>query len=180
MRVGLFGGSFDPVHRGHVLPIREVAARHRLDRVVYLPTAAPPHKDREMAPAQLRSTMVELALLDDDDLVVSSFELGAGRGPGGVSYTIDTVEHFKKLHPEWRLFLLLGEDSWQQIHQWNRSEDLSREAEVIVMPRPGSQPRAVESRAGWAAAVESGRVIFSQTRPVEASSTEIRRRIRSK
>lgn len=139
MRVGLFGGSFDPIHHGHVLPVLEVVKEHRLDRVLYLPTASPPHKDRRMAPAWLRYAMVELALLDHPQLQVSTFELGQPVGsPAGPSYTIDTIVHFQETSPDWEVFLIVGADSWAQLHTWHRVADLLARVKLIVLPRPGN------------------------------------------
>ena len=189
MRVGLFGGSFDPIHRGHVLPILDVVDEQGLDRVVYLPTASPPHKDREMAPAWLRYAMVELALLEHSDLTVSTFELGSPAGSeggtaGGESkleaartYTIDTVEFFQNAHPDWHLFLIVGADSWSRLNTWRRSADLLSKVEVIVLPRAGSdRPTGSDDRPDMVAAIAAGRVLFSKATPVDASSSHFRSR----
>ncbi|MEO1084393.1 MAG: nicotinate-nicotinamide nucleotide adenylyltransferase [Acidobacteriota bacterium] len=116
MRIGLYGGTFDPVHRGHVEPVRSAARVLDLDRVIYLPTAQPPHKrGRRTAPAWRRFTMVELALLGDAECRVDPFEM-----TGDFAYTIDTVEHFERRFAGARLFLIVGADSFVALHTWRR------------------------------------------------------------
>src|SRR5947208_4241718 len=102
MKVGLFGGSFDPIHRGHIEPVRKARRALGLDRVIYLPTARPPHKPGgALAPAPARYAMVELALLFEDGLCASAYELTADRP----AYTIETLEHFRAELPDAELFL---------------------------------------------------------------------------
>ena len=107
MRLGLYGGSFDPIHHGHVRPVLKAVERLQLDRVLYLPTAQPPHKmDAAFAPALHRFAMAELALLDHNRLQVSDFEL-----VGRPSFTVETLEHFNTRFPDAWLHLLIGSDS---------------------------------------------------------------------
>lgn len=173
MRVGLYGGSFDPIHRGHIEPVLEARDALGLDRVLYLPTASPPHKpDRRMAPALARLTMVELALLPYPDLRVSPFEILAPPP----TYTVATLEHMRREAPEDDLTLLIGGDSFLSLHTWHRFEELLQLAEVGVMLRPGFDRRQLDALAGpIAGAVDAGRVHFVDNRPVDASSTELRR-----
>ncbi|MCB1036982.1 MAG: nicotinate-nucleotide adenylyltransferase [Acidobacteria bacterium] len=134
MRLGLFGGSFDPIHRGHLEPVDAAREALSLDRVVYLPTARPPHKrDRRFAPPYARFTMVELALLDRPSSFASAFELTPGRR----AYTVDTVRHFRERCPDSELFLLLGADSLAGFHTWRRWQEIAQMAELIVLARPG-------------------------------------------
>ena len=96
MKLGLFGGSFDPIHRGHIDPVREAKRTLGLDRVLYLPTARPPHKPgRVLTPAYARYAMVEMALLGEDGLYASTHELT----PDRPAYTVETLEHFHRTLP---------------------------------------------------------------------------------
>jgi nicotinate-nucleotide adenylyltransferase len=177
MRLGLFGGSFDPIHWGHIRPVLEALEAVPLDRVLYLPTADPPHKpDRERAAAHARYTMVELALLDHDRLLVSDHELT----PGKVAYTVDTVRHFQQQHPDDRIHLLIGADSFCQLHRWRRWEALVDAVELVVLRRPGwsleTRPASVP-REVWELLDRPGtRVVGSLN---DLSSTEVRRRLHS-
>jgi cytidyltransferase-like protein len=121
-RVGLFGGSFDPIHQGHIAPVQMARQALAIERVLYLPTAHPPHKpEHVMAPPLARYAMVELALLGQSGLYASSFELTHERP----AYTIDTVAHFRRELPGCRLFLLIGSDSsingCAGVRLWRRS-----------------------------------------------------------
>ncbi|MEM6792968.1 MAG: nicotinate-nucleotide adenylyltransferase [Acidobacteriota bacterium] len=175
MRIGLYGGSFDPIHRGHVAPVLEAAAAHRLDRVIYLPTASPPHKtDRQKAPANRRYAMAELALLEHPHLQVSDAEMM--RRP---AYTIDTLDLFESRYPDDSLLLILGADSFCQLDTWHQGEAIAARLELIVLSRPGWRLAADELPGPQRQAARAGRVHVVSNVPVEASSTEIRRCVRS-
>ncbi len=170
MKVGLFGGSFDPVHRGHVEPVLAARESLGLDRVIYLPTARPPHKPELAAPAWARYTMVELALLGDDRLFVSPFEMREA-----TCYTIDTVEHFRHRLPGADLVLLIGADSWASFTTWHEWRRLLDRADLAVLVRPGWE--AGELEPPFAEARARGRLHFVANEPWPVSSTELRERL---
>jgi nicotinate-nucleotide adenylyltransferase len=173
MKLGLFGGGFDPIHLGHILPVEEARRKLALDRVIFLPTAVPPHKPGwEFAPAHARYSMVELALLGREGLYASPFELT----PDRPAYTVDSVEHFGRLHPEADLYLILGGDGFAQLTEWKRWRDLPRLARLAVLVRPDwrledlagdLEPELAELAAG-------DRVRFVANRPVDVSATRLR------
>ncbi len=169
MRMGLFGGSFDPIHNGHILPVLAARELLDLDVVHYLPTACPPHKPRgTRAPALVRNTMVELALLPYPELVVSDAELDLGR----TAYTVDTVERYAAEDPEAELHLLLGVDSFNDLMSWRRFEDLIGAVRLVVLARPGERGLDPAVRA----AVEGARGFdLVRHRSVDVSSSSIRR-----
>ncbi len=171
MKVGLFGGSFDPVHRGHIAPVREARRALGLDRVLYLPTAAPPHKRRQaLAPPYARFAMVELALLAEEGLYASAHELT----PGTSAYTADTLEHFQHELPGDELYLILGSDSFLDLPHWVRFADIAAVARLAILARPGFpvEPAALPPALGRL--VEAGRVHFLEQAEEEASSTRLR------
>ena len=178
MKIGLYGGSFDPVHCGHIEPILEARRQLGLDRVIYLPTADPPHKpDRVMAPAHCRFAMVELALLDQPDLLVSSYELT----PGRPAYSADSAEYFASEYPGSELFLLLGGDSYRYLDTWHRWRDLLTICQPAVLVRPGwEMDRIVEGlHPELEARIADDGVAFVENPPVSVSSTALRRLLAS-
>lgn len=178
MKLGLFGGSFDPVHAGHVRPVLEARDRLGLDRVIYLPTACPPHKaENDFAPAHARFSMVELALIDEPDLWVSALELT----PGRTAYTIDTLEHFHREHPDAELHLLIGGDSFAALESWERWQDIVELARLVVLVRPGWEIESTRRQLTreLKALAENERVHFLANPAVEVSSTELRQRVRA-
>ncbi|MEO8195311.1 MAG: nicotinate-nucleotide adenylyltransferase [Thermoanaerobaculia bacterium] len=176
MKVGLFGGSFDPIHQGHIAPVLETQRRLGLERVVYLPTAAPPHKrDRCFAPALARFAMVELALLDHAELVVSTHELT----PDRPAFTVETLAHLRAAEPGSEFYLILGADSFLELSSWVRWREIVEVARLAVLTRPGfrldGQPTSLAPE--LAAAVAAGNVHFVENAPLAVSSTEVRRRL---
>jgi nicotinate-nucleotide adenylyltransferase len=170
VRTGLYGGSFDPIHAGHVAPAQAARRALGLDRVLFLPTARPPHKAaRGLAPASARFAMVELALLYEEGLFVSAHELREDRP----SYTVETLEHFHRTLPEDELFLLLGSDSLAALASWRRWRELPELAELVVLHRPGWERSQLAPEI--AALLGSGRVHFVDNPPIEVSATELRR-----
>ncbi len=173
-RVGLFGGSFDPPHRGHLQPVLAAQEQLGLDTVLYLPTARPPHKQHErQTPAHRRLAMVELAVLDHQQLRVSDRELT----PGRVAYTIDTVEELQAEQPATRFYLILGSDSFLQLPTWRRWKDLTAAVELAVLGRPGSSSRDLPADAppelqALAAGPRLHRIVEE---PLPYSSTDLRR-----
>lgn len=174
MRVGLFGGSFDPIHQGHLEPVREAQQQLQLDRILYLPTATPPHKrGRSFAPAVARFAMVELALLDYSDLEVSDHELTMNRP----AYSVETLAHFRAAEPGSELVLILGADSFLDLPTWVRWREIVATTELAVLTRPGFG--LDEVRPGLApdleAAIAAQRAHFVENAPLAVSSTEVRR-----
>jgi nicotinate-nucleotide adenylyltransferase len=174
MKVGLFGGSFDPIHRGHIEPVREARRLLGLERVIYLPTATPPHKPRQaLAPAQARYAMVELALLDEEGLYVSAHELT----PDRPAYTVETLEHFRREMPEAELHLLIGGDSFADLHHWVRWPEIAAAARLVVLARPGWDLDSIPLDPGVAALARTDRVVVLRQPAVDVSATRLREQL---
>lgn len=165
MRIGLYGGSFDPVHRGHLLVAQAAREEVGLDRIVFIPAMQSPFKPaRQMAPAQLRLKMLRLALAGRTDCEIDDLEIARA----GVSYTIDTVREFRKRRPNDQLFYLIGADHVPLLPKWRESEALAAALEFIVIPRPG------EPEASFPAGFR-GRYLCGF--PLGVSSSQIRQRV---
>jgi len=132
-RAAVFGGSFNPIHLGHLLMADEMLERLRLDRVIFVPAAAPPHKPPALlAPAEHRYEMVRLAVAGHPGFEVSDLELRR-RGP---SYTVDTLEALAERGDE--LFLVVGSETFLDLLSWRRPRRIAELARLVVVPRTGS------------------------------------------
>lgn len=141
-RTALFGGTFDPIHNGHLEIARAAADRFDLERVIFIPAAHPPHKQNgAAAPYEDRVRMAQLACADDPRFEISRIEEGAGP-----SYSIDTVERLQA-HGYGRLAFLIGADAFGEIQTWHRWRDLVAAVEFIVVTRPGARWSRPESAA---------------------------------
>jgi len=139
MRIGLFGGTFNPVHLGHLRAAVDVREGFELDEVFLIPAALPPHKGSgELAASADRLHMLSLALGADSGLKVCDVELNRS----GPSYTIDTVQHFKQTLPaETRLYLIMGLDAFLEIDTWKSYRELLVQIPLIVINRPKADHR---------------------------------------
>jgi nicotinate-nucleotide adenylyltransferase len=133
MRIAIFGGSFNPIHYGHLLLADEVLERLGLDRVLFVPAAMPPHKvARDLAAAADRHAMVERAVADHPGFAVSDVELRRS----GPSYTVDTLEALAR--PGDELFLLIGSETFLDLLSWRDPKRIAKLARLVVVPRHGS------------------------------------------
>jgi nicotinate-nucleotide adenylyltransferase len=146
MNIGLFGGTFDPIHRGHTALARAALEQCKLHRIYFVPANLPPHKQRQpLSPFLHRFAMLALATAEEKAFVPSLLEAPRENGAGPrkdvpekPNYTIDTVRRLKQsLKASDKLFLLIGMDAFADIAKWHRAEELFRECEFIVAGRPG-------------------------------------------
>jgi nicotinate-nucleotide adenylyltransferase len=140
MNIGVFGGTFDPIHRGHIALARAALERFKLSRVLFVPANVPPHRrDVPMAAYLHRYTMVALATADQKAFVPSLLEAPEeGAGKPRPNYTIDTIRRLKQqLRKDDKVFFLIGIDAFLPIAQWHQAEALFKECEFIVASRPG-------------------------------------------
>ena len=175
MRLGIFGGTFDPVHYGHLLLAECCREQCRLDAVWFLPTAVPPHKQqREMTPAGQRIEMLELAIAGNAAFSVCRYE--AERG--GVNYTVDTLAHFREEEPSRELFLLLGADMLADLPNWRSAARVVELVLPVAVCRPGCEPIDFKRLRGIATAerIELMRGHQVEMPEMGISSSGIRRR----
>ncbi len=131
MRIGLFGGTFNPVHHGHLLIAEAALERYNLDQVLFIPAGLPPHKKPPLTTTQQRLAMLRLAIRGNRAFRVSDWEIRAGR----VVYTYETVEHFHKLYKKAVLYFLLGSDSKKNFSKWVRPSRIRALARLIPAER---------------------------------------------
>jgi nicotinate-nucleotide adenylyltransferase len=137
MRTALYGGSFDPIHHGHLILAREALEQLQLDRVVFIPAAQSPFKlDRHPAPAALRVEMVRAAIASEAGLECDDSEIHRA----GPSFSIETVESWRARAPEDELFYFIGQDNVLDLPKWRRAADLLRLAQFVVFERSVEAP----------------------------------------
>jgi nicotinate-nucleotide adenylyltransferase len=166
-RIGLFGGSFDPVHNGHLLVALAAMEELPLDRLFFIPAAQSPFKpETQPAPPDLRLRMLRLALAGQVRCEVDDQEIRRG----GTSYTIETVRDYERRFPSAQLYYLIGADHIPQLHKWRAADELAQAVEFVAIPRPGESAPAAP--AGF-------RVRTLRGFPLALSSSQIRDRIRA-
>jgi nicotinate-nucleotide adenylyltransferase len=167
MKLGIYGGSFDPVHLGHLLVAQAAIEELGLDKLLFIPAAQSPFKpDSKPAPAAVRLQLLRLALAGRTNCEIDDQEIRRG----GISYTIDTLRDYAKKFPGAKLFYLIGADHAAKLNEWREPVDLARLAEFVVIPRPG------ESAANFPPPFR-GRALKGF--PLGISSSEIRARVKA-
>lgn len=178
-KVGVLGGSFDPIHNGHIAVAQQAAAALGLEKVLLVPAGTPPHKDpSSLAPARDRLIMARLACSNMRGLEVCDIEVKKE----GVSYTIDTVRELKRaLGDEVELRLVIGEDTVGELSTWKDAGRLVEEVEFIVVCRPGFRAdfEGLARELGSGAAEKLKDSVVKVGEPADVSSTEIREKVRS-
>ena len=166
MKLCVFGGSFDPIHHGHLIIAQCAAEALGLDRLLFLPAATPPHKrGRKLAPDRDRLAMIQMAVRGHRVLEASDIEIRRG----GVSYTVHTLHELHRRNPRAQLFLLVGSDSLSLLPEWKDVAQIARLATLVIAGRTPSLSRRVPIR--------SMRVRRLETPLVDISSREIRKRV---
>jgi nicotinate-nucleotide adenylyltransferase len=175
-KLGIFGGSFDPIHFGHLLLAETCREQCRLDRVLFVPAAVPPHKrSQPLTLARDRIEMVRLAIGGHEQLSVSTIEIDRG----GVSYTVDTLTALAEQHPGSSLFFLMGADSLNELPTWREPQRLCELAVPLVVRRASSPEPDFSSISHLVTASRLDEIREHQAEMpiIELSSTEIRQRV---
>lgn len=173
MRTGIFGGSFNPVHKGHIHLAENIKNELELDRIILVPSGNSPHRSMaEYADGKDRLEMLKLAAQGKEWLEVSDYELNADR----ISYSIYTVEHFRRKFPEDSLFLLVGSDMLLSFDKWYKFQEILKKATLAVVSRSGGDMAKLKEKAEKLS--QYGEILISEAEPFIASSTEIREKIK--
>jgi nicotinate-nucleotide adenylyltransferase len=171
-RIGVLGGTFDPVHLGHLVIACEMQFELDLDLVLWVPAGDPPHKpDQVITPASHRVRMLELALADREGFVIDRTDLERA----GPSYTADTVARIQANHPEDRMFFLMGADSLRDLHTWREPERILAVAELGVARRPDVEIDLEDAIERLPAILD--RVTIVNVPLIGISSRDLRRRV---
>lgn len=178
-KILLFGGSFDPLHNGHLIIARHVAEHLGIDRVILIPSASPPHKqDHALSPSGARLQMCRLAVAGDPQFAISDWELGQP----APNYTLLTVRHFRAEYgPDTELCWLIGMDSLNELETWYEAAELVDSCTIVTAARPGSeQPTAAAlARCFSRAHVEKLLAHVVDTLHIDIAATDIRARVRT-
>ena len=159
-KIGVYGGTFDPIHHGHLILAREAKERLSLEKIIFVPAAASPFKDAPATSVSDRVAMLEAAIAGEDGFAVDQIELH--RPPP--SYTIDTIEAMRSYYPTAELFYLLGQDNVADLPKWHRFEDLQKLVRFVVLDRTGEKANHPHLVVG---------------RKIDISATDIRNRVAS-
>jgi nicotinate-nucleotide adenylyltransferase len=134
MKLGLYGGSFDPVHLGHLLVAQAAVEELDLDKLFFIPAAQSPFKpENKPAPGSIRLQLLRLALVGKSNCEIDKQEIRRG----GVSYTVDTLRDYAKRFPAAKIFYLIGADNTAKLNEWREPAELAKLAEFVAVPRPG-------------------------------------------
>ena len=171
-QIGLMGGSFNPIHCGHLNIARAALMSGAVEQVLFLPSGNPPHKREGLADKLDRLAMAQLAVEGEDGMAVCAEEIERG----GVIYTVDTLGILQRRMPDCRFHYLIGADTLRVLHTWRRAEDVIRLCAFLVVMRPG-EDEAQTRRAADAWRARGAQIAFLPARQMDVSSTEIRRRL---
>lgn len=172
-KYGIFGGSFNPIHYGHLMICEYIKEEMGLDKVIFIPTGNPPHKDLGVS-AEDRYEMVRIAISPNPDFEISDIETTRVN----LSYTVDTIRELKKIYKEEKLYFLIGLDSLFQLKTWKKIGDLSQEIEFVVALRPGYiDKEEINNEIDFLRKNFGTKINLIKTPLYEISSTDLRDRI---
>lgn len=173
-RFGIMGGTFDPIHYGHLVAAETARIEFSLDKVLFIPTGNPPHKqEHKVTPAELRFEMVRQAINDNVDFAISRVEIDRD----GPSYTIDTLKLLHREYPGQELFFITGTDALKEIFFWREAEEILRLTYFIAASRPGFEARGFLEQAVKEHPEVEGRIHLLEVPALAISSTDIRARL---
>ena len=162
-RIGIFGGSFDPIHMGHLIICNIIKEELKLDKIIFVPTYRSPHKGAsKFTSPQIRYKMVKLAIEDNEGFEISDYEIKQNRSV----YSIETIDHMQKTYPRCELFLIVGSDSYNDLPQWKDPTLIKSKVKLVVATRDNKKV--------------SENDYLAKTPNIEISSTMIRERLKRK
>lgn len=190
-KIGIFGGSFNPIHAGHLNSLRHVMKKNKLSKVFLVPNNKNPLRDNnEMPSGEHRVNMIKLAIKDEKNVAVDDQEVIRG----GLSYTIETIRYYESKYGSENIYFIMGADSFENFDKWKNFEDILKASNLIVTTRPhselpfeiedfpkGVQPLIKSFEPNGVAKLKSGRqIIYTQLEDLDVSATQIRKRFKLK
>ncbi len=170
-KIGILGGTFDPIHGGHIKIAREAMEQYNLSEVRFLTGGIPPHKrDKKITDSKVRHEMVELATQDIKGFVADDFELSKTE----YTFSVNILREIKELHPDWDIHFIIGEDSLRDFHLWHKPEEIVKLCKLLVYPRDNSDIRdlVIKRRDEYNAQIE-----IIKAKQMDVSSTALREMI---
>lgn len=176
MNIAIYGGTFNPVHKGHLNCLKSVIESVQLDKIIVLPDRIPPHKSAQgLASGRDRLKMCSLAFEGLENVIVSDWELKRK----GKSYSVITLRHFHEMYPDDKLFFIMGSDMLLSFEQWFQYDEILQLAALLCVSRENSDTNAkLQLHADRLMKECGGEIIIVQTKPLEISSTQIREMIK--
>lgn len=175
-RIGILGGTFNPIHLGHLLVAQDALEQVELDCVKFIPSARPPHKSRDdLASARDRMRMLRLAIRGNERFEIDDIEITRG----GTSYSVDTLTELRRRDPRADFYFIIGADSLRELHLWREPHRLVTLCTFVTVPRPGFEPKPVVDPRLDAATRRRLRQHVLRGHPCDIASREIRARVAS-
>lgn len=171
-KIGIMGGTFDPIHNGHLLLGKQACAEYGLDCVWYMPSGHPPHKrDHRISSADDRCSMLKLAIADEPAFSFSDFEVSRE----GYTYTAQTLMLLRKMYPEHDFYFIIGADSLYEIETWHKHELVVKSVNILVAKREYAEKHLpIEEQIAYLNRTYNGRIEMLHSTEVDISSEEIR------
>lgn len=174
-RLGIMGGTFDPIHYGHLVAAEMARGEFNLSKVLFIPSGTPPHKiRRDISSAKLRYEMVQSSIQDNPDFDISALEIERK----GLSYTVETLRIIRQTWPEYELYFITGTDALREIFSWHEAEEILTLIQFIGVARPGFDASDFLLRVQQEYPEIQGRIHYLEVPALAISSTDIRSRVR--
>lgn len=174
-KIGIMGGTFDPLHIAHLISAETVKEKLNLDFIIFVPSGDPPHKkNRKITNKQDRFNMVMLGTLDNNYFKVSDIEMKRN----GFSYTSDTLEYFKKIYEKDEFYFIMGADVFITIESWHNTKKLFELSKLVVTTRPSTDQSEIDELIDSISKIEKVEITKIQIPALDISSTDIRRRLK--